>query len=57
MKPTAKKARIIPKRVTVTIAKLLDQAAADIRKGRQFWVNLADGRADLRKVPRELRRI
>lgn len=57
MKTTAKKAGITPKRVTVAIEKLLDHAAADIRKGRQFWSNLAAHGANVRKVPRELRRV
>ena len=39
-------------RVAAAIEKLLDHAAADIRKGRKFWVNLAAGRADARKVSR-----
>ena len=57
MKTNAKKAEIAPRRVTVAIEKLLDHAAADIRKGRQFWMNLAAGRADVRKVPRDLRQV
>lgn len=55
MKTNAKKAEITPKRVTVAIEKFLGHAAADVRKGRQFWINLAAGGADVRKGPRELR--
>jgi hypothetical protein len=55
MKTNAKKAEITPKRVTLAIEKFLDHAAADVRKGRQFWINLAAGGADVRKGPRELR--
>lgn len=57
MKTNAKKAEIAPKRVTVAIEKFLEHAAADIRKGRQFWSNLAAHGANVRKVPRELRRV
>ncbi len=57
MKTNAKNAGITPKRVTVAIEKLLNHGAADIRKGRQFWINLAANSADVRKFPRDLRQV
>ncbi|MBL8903328.1 MAG: hypothetical protein K8F90_14790 [Hyphomicrobiales bacterium] len=52
MKNNVKKAALSPRRVAAAIEKLLDHAAADVNKGRKFWMNLASGRADARKVSR-----